>query len=275
MANKKKPEEKDVDVVIESAIGRTEAWLQHNAKTLLTILGVIVVVVGGYFAYKNLYQDKRQERAAAAIYQAQQAFLNEDYALALNGDGNTIGFLSIADQYGGTSSGNLAKHYAGQCYLRLGDYQNAIKYFGMYKDVKGIPSQIVNSMNAGLTGDEALSRIERMDALGHVLLRVYADPPPDNPNMDWLSRPGTTFFTKGDQALYDVRVGQISIFCVEPGRQPQLLLNMVEPGSAPRRQRLKADRFVLQTSARPRRWNFEGQLDSGVIREGEAFDFVD
>jgi hypothetical protein len=148
-----------------------------------------------------------------------------------------------------------------------------------YPSLDGICDQmevtLLEPPGAGMSGDEAMARIERMDALGHVLLRVYADPPPENPNMDWLSRPGTTFFTKGDQALYDVRAGQISIFCVEPGRQPQLLLNMVEQGSPPRRQRLKADRFVLQTSARPRRWNFEGQLDSGAIREGEPFDFVD
>ena len=113
-----------------------------------------------------------------------------------------------------------------------------------------------------------------MDAIGHVLLRVYADAPPENPNIDWLSRPGTTFFTKGAQAVYDVRGGNVSIFCLD-NRQPQLLLNMVESGQAPRRQRLRADRFVLQMNTRPRRWNFAGQLESNPIREGEAFDLAD
>ncbi len=154
MANNKKLEEKDAEVVIESAIGRTEAWLQHNAKTLLTILGVIVVIVGGYFAYQYLYKAPRQKKASEAIYQAQLAFAAEDYALALNGDGNTIGLLTIIDQYGGTPSGNLARHYAGQSYLRQGDYANAIAYFTQYKDVAGsIPGDLVNAMNAGLTGD--------------------------------------------------------------------------------------------------------------------------
>ena len=153
MTDKKKPEEKDAEVAIESAIGRTEAWLQQNSKMLLTILGAIIVVVGGYFAYQYLYKAPRQQKAATAIYQAQQALAAEDYALALNGDGNTIGLLSIIDQYGGTATGNLAKHYAGRCYLQQGDYTNAIAYFDQYKAVDGIPGKSVNAINAGLTGD--------------------------------------------------------------------------------------------------------------------------
>ncbi len=126
----------------------------------------------------------------------------------------------------------------------------------------------------GADTEEALSRVERMDAVGGVLLRVYAEPPADQPNIDWLSRPGTTFFTKGDQAVYEVPEGRITMSAM-PGRQPQLLLNMVEPGSAPRRQRMKADRFVLNTNTIPRRWYFEGQLDSKTMQAGEPFDFID
>ncbi len=124
----------------------------------------------------------------------------------------------------------------------------------------------------GLTGDEAMSRVSRMDAVGAVLLRVFADPPPENPNIDWLSRPGTTFFTRGDQGVFDVPEGRVVISAL-PGRQPQLLLNMVDEGSPPRRQRMKADRFILNTNTMPRRWYFEGQLDSRTLREGEAFEF--
>lgn len=124
-----------------------------------------------------------------------------------------------------------------------------------------------------MTGTDALSRVTRMDAIGSVLLRVYAEPPPENPNMEWYLRPGTTLFTRGDQAVYDVPKGEISIFCLDNHRQPQLLLNIVEGSGSPRRQRMKADRFVLKTTP-PRSWNFQGQLDSSAIRDGEPFDFV-
>lgn len=154
MANTKKHEEKDPEVAIESAIGRTEAWLQRNAKTLIAALVVVVVVVGGYFAYQYLYKVPQQEKAATAMYQAQDAFTAQDYELALNGDGNTVGFLQIISQYGSTASGNLAKHYAGQCYLKTGDYNKAIEYFGKYKNVaNSIPALIINAMNEGLAGD--------------------------------------------------------------------------------------------------------------------------
>lgn len=153
MVNKKQKPQEDPEVKIESAIGRTEAWIQKNAKTLLTILVVVIVVAGGYFAYQYLYKAPRQEKAASAMFNAQYAFDSDSLSLALNGDGNTQGFIQIIDKYGSTPSGNLAKHYAGQCYLRMGQYDNAIQYFNQYKDAKGIPAQLVNAMNAGFTGD--------------------------------------------------------------------------------------------------------------------------
>ncbi len=124
-----------------------------------------------------------------------------------------------------------------------------------------------------MRGDDALMRISRMDAIGNVLLRVYAEPPPNNPAMEWYLRPGTTFFTRGDQAAYDIQGGEIAIFRHD-NQQPQLLLNIVDPGGTSRRQRLKADRFVLHPTSRPRRWNFEGNMESTTIRDGEAFDFA-
>ncbi len=133
---------------------------------------------------------------------------------------------------------------------------------------------LIEPPTENMAGEEALSRVLRMDAMGGVLLRVYAEPPPDSPNIDWLSRPGTTFFTRGDQAVYDVPEGRIVISSIPP-RQPQLLLNTVDAGRAPHRQRLKADRFVLNTNTVPRRWYFEGQLESNTLRSGEQFEFQD
>ncbi len=126
---------------------------------------------------------------------------------------------------------------------------------------------------ADMRGDDALMRISRMDAMGNVLLRVYAEPPPENPSMEWYLRPGTTFYTRGDQATYDIQGGEISIFRHD-NKQPQLLLNIVDGGGISRRQRLTADRFVLHPNAKPARWNFEGNMESTTIRDGEAFDFA-
>lgn len=153
MASKNKQVKEDPEVAIESAINKTEIWIMRNGKTLLTILVVIIAIASCIAGYVYLYKTPQQKKASAAIFQAQNYFAVDSFPQALNGDGNNFGFLQVIDKYGSTNSGNIAKHYAGQCYLRMGDYDNALKYFGMYKNVKGIPSELVNAMNAGMQGD--------------------------------------------------------------------------------------------------------------------------
>lgn len=133
---------------------------------------------------------------------------------------------------------------------------------------------LLEAPSEGMSQEEAMSRVGRMDATGGVLLRVYADPPPDQPNIDWLNRPGLTFFTRGDHAVYEVPEGRIVMSSL-PGRQPQLLMNTVDVGRAAYRQRLKADRFILYPNTVPRRWNFEGQMESNTLKPGEPFEFQD
>ncbi len=143
----------DPEIAIESALGRAEDFFMRNGKLLLTILAVIVVVVGGYFGYKYLYMAPRAEKAGAAMFTAQQHFAVDSFALALNGDESNAGFLQVIEQYGGTPQGNVARHYAGICYLRMGEYENALKYLAQYKAVDGVPGEIINAQNLGLQGD--------------------------------------------------------------------------------------------------------------------------
>ena len=152
MAQKNHKKE-DPEVAIQSAIGNTENFIMKNGRTLLTILIVIVVIVGGFFGYKYFISVPRSEKASAMMYVAQQQFAADSTDLALNGDDNFDGFLTVAEKYGSTPEGNLAKHYAGICYLKLGDYEKALTYLKKYKAVKGIPGEIVNAQNLGLQGD--------------------------------------------------------------------------------------------------------------------------
>jgi tetratricopeptide (TPR) repeat protein len=78
--------------------------------------------------------------------------------LALNGDENGAGFLDVVEQYGSTAAGNIAKHYAGICYLRLGDLENAEKYLSSYKAVNELAAEVVNAQNLGLRGDIAVEQ---------------------------------------------------------------------------------------------------------------------
>ena len=100
------------------------------------------------------------DASAEMIAEAQSRFEaeNPDFELALQGDANGAGFLDVIEQYGSTPSGNLARHYAGICYLRLGDLDNAAAYLAKYKPAKGIPAEIVNAQNIGLQGDIAVEK---------------------------------------------------------------------------------------------------------------------
>lgn len=149
----KASEEKDPEVAIENVLGKTESFLMQNGRSLLIGLAVVVVVVGGFFGYKYLVAVPREAKASTMMYVAEQHFAVDSFQLALNGDGSSDGFLQVIKQYGSTSVGNLAKHYAGVCYLHLGDYAQALQYLKQYSSVKGIPGVILNAQNLGLQGD--------------------------------------------------------------------------------------------------------------------------
>ncbi|GHU99338.1 hypothetical protein FACS1894159_03200 [Bacteroidia bacterium] len=151
----KAPEE-----AIGSTISKIDFFFEKNAKALVAVLVMIVVAVGGYFSYKYLYAQPRSQKAADMIYVAEQQFAIDSFALALNGDGNNAGFLQVIDKYGSTPQGNVARHYAGVCYLRMGDLDNAMRYLSAYEHSGGIPARMITSQNYGLQGDVLSQRGE-------------------------------------------------------------------------------------------------------------------
>lgn len=143
----------DPELQIENALSKSELFLQRNGKKLLITLCVIVGLIAIYFGYTHLIQTPQEEKASTMAFAAQQQFATNDFSLALNGDGEDAGFIEVAEKFGSTPTGNIANHYAGICYLRLGDYNNAIKYLEKYKAVEGAAAEIINAQNLGLTGD--------------------------------------------------------------------------------------------------------------------------
>ena len=137
---------------IESTLGKTELFIENNKKTITTVVIALVIVILAVFGVKRYYIDPRNDEAMAQMFRAEQFFNADDYATALNGDGNNEGFLDIINNYGGTKSGNLARYYAGICYLNLGEFNNAIKYLGEYKG----KDDIVKPLAMGAMGDAYL-----------------------------------------------------------------------------------------------------------------------
>ena len=83
------------------------------------------------------------------MYIAEMYFQKDSFNLALEGDGQYLGFLDIADEYGLTNAGELANYYAGICYLNMSDYDNAIEYLSQYSS----DDIILSSLALGCIGD--------------------------------------------------------------------------------------------------------------------------
>ena len=148
------------EVVVAEAVSKTEKFFEENGKKVVIALVVLLLLVAGGYAYKYLVMDKNEAAAAELIVTAQERFSGEtpNYDLALNGDEEGAGFLAVAEQYGSTKAGNIAKHCAGICYLHLGDLENAAKYLAKYKKVRGLAAEVVNAQNLGLQGDVAVEQ---------------------------------------------------------------------------------------------------------------------
>ena len=142
------------------AMNKTEFFFEKNGRMLSYVFLGLLVLAALVFGYRALVVSPRAEKAAEMIAEAQYRFedQNADYALALEGDANGAGFLEVIEKYGSTPSGNLAKHYAGICYLKAGDLENAAEFLARYSPVKGIPGALINAQNYGLQGDIAVEQ---------------------------------------------------------------------------------------------------------------------
>lgn len=146
-------QQEDPEERIESALSRTEQFLYNNGKQMLMVLGAVVLITLIVLGYKYVYMANKAEKAGEAMFVAEQLFDENIYELALNGDGNNAGFLQIIDKFGSTPQANIAKHYAGVCYFKLGDLDNATYYLTKYKTTKGAPNEMINAQNFGQQGD--------------------------------------------------------------------------------------------------------------------------
>jgi tetratricopeptide (TPR) repeat protein len=111
------------------ALVKVQGFWQKYQKPVIIIVAVIVIGVGGWYGYNKLIAEPKEEKAADALFKTQQYFNNDSANLVIHGDGQSSkGALYVINTYGGTKAANLAKFYAGVSYLKIGDFNNAVKY---------------------------------------------------------------------------------------------------------------------------------------------------
>lgn len=151
MANEvKHPEEKNqVTRPTVHSGGRAEQFWQKNSKFIIYGISAVLLLIGGYLVYQNYFRAPEELKAAEAMWKAEDYYRKDSASLALNGDGPNPGFLKIISRHAGTKAASLAGFYAGACYMKLGDFNNAIKYL---KDFS-TGDKLISVRATGLLGD--------------------------------------------------------------------------------------------------------------------------
>jgi len=125
---KKKTEHVDNIQELESALTKTEQFIEDNQKMISYVVGGIILLVAAYLGFHKFYLQPKEEEATSQMFMAENYFEKDSFNLAINGDGNYLGFLDIVDDYGITKAANRANYYLGISYLHLGQYEEALDY---------------------------------------------------------------------------------------------------------------------------------------------------
>ena len=131
MAIRWKLEKKNEETLLDLTQARMQAnnFFEKNQKVIIGVVAGLVIVVGGWFVYKNMIQQPKEEKAMAQMWMAQFQFEQDSFQVALeNPGGGYSGFLTIIKDFGGTKAANLANFYAGISYLNLGNFDAALTH---------------------------------------------------------------------------------------------------------------------------------------------------
>ena len=159
----------NAEAVVE-AVSKTEKFFQENGKLISIICAAFVVACALVFCwFKFAYQPKLNE-AQGQMAVAEQNFRTGDFELALNGDGNALGFVQIIDEYG-KKAGKAVYFYAGVCELQLGEWEQAIKYLESYKG----KDTILAARATACIGDAYVGLEDYKKALGYFEKAAAAD----------------------------------------------------------------------------------------------------
>ncbi|MCD6332225.1 MAG: tetratricopeptide repeat protein [Bacteroidales bacterium] len=165
MSKTKKDKKDDNLEVVEQALTRSERFIEENQKMITIVVIVILVIVGSWLGFKRFIISPREKEAQSQMFAAEQYFEKDSFNLALNGDGNYLGFLDIMQEYKTTKSANLAQYYSGISYLRLGQFKEALTYLRKFRG----KDELVGSIALGAQGDANLQLGNRDEAISAYL----------------------------------------------------------------------------------------------------------
>ena len=133
---------------VQDIMDRVQGKYEENKNYVFIALAAIILIIGGTWWYQNNKESQNLE-ANNLIWKQDQNFDTDNFETAINGTTNNVGYAYIADEYNGTSAGDIATYNMGVGYLNLGKYNEAIDALENvdFEDI------ILGAIAKGATGD--------------------------------------------------------------------------------------------------------------------------
>ena len=151
---KQTPENEELIVDVQEVYSKTETFIDDNKSIITSVVGGLIILIAGYFAYNSFYLAPLEDEAKDEMFMAEKYFRLDSFNLAIDGRADFAGFIEIADNYSSTKAGDLANYYLGISFLNVGQFENAI--------------DALNNFN----GDDAMLATLAIGAKGDALLEL-------------------------------------------------------------------------------------------------------
>ena len=145
---------------VEERVSAVDNFFKEHGKLIWGCAIALIVIGAVSLCYQKFYLQPKKTEAAAQLYPAENNFAAGEYDLALNGDGNVLGFAQVIDEYG-SKAGAAVYFYAGVCELQLGNYAEALGYLKKYNG----KDAILAARALGCQGDAYVGLEKLNDAL--------------------------------------------------------------------------------------------------------------
>lgn len=155
---KKTEENEELLVDVQEVYSKTETFIDGNKNIITGAVGVLVVLIAGYFAYNSFYLKPLEDEARNEMFMAEKYFRLDSFNLAIDGRADFAGFIEIADRYGSTKAGDLANYYLGMSFLQTGNFEGAIDALNQFDG----DDEVLATLAIGAKGD-ALMELNNMD----------------------------------------------------------------------------------------------------------------
>ncbi len=146
---KKKNNTRAKEKKVSEDLTTTENFLDRNRKTIILLGGGILAILIGYIGYQKFIAEPAEVASQEELWNAFYAFEKDSVQTAIEGTENFSGMEYLADKYKGTSGGDISNYAMGIMSMEKGEFEVALDYF----DNCGFNDIMIGNLCVGLQGD--------------------------------------------------------------------------------------------------------------------------